>query len=130
MAPRPTGVTIIAILAAIDGLWHLAAGSIFIGFQLAGMLVVDSRDLGGYPVPFGVIQIAIGVVLLLVAAGLWSLTPGAWMAAVVVTVASLVVHVVNGLGTGEWQLVIGVILPVAILWYLFRPEVRSSFSGP
>jgi hypothetical protein len=130
MAPRPTGVTILAILAAVDGLWHLAAGSIFIGFQLAGLFVVDARDLGGYPVPWGVVQIAISVVLLLVAVGLWSLTAGAWTSAVVVTVASLVVHVVNGVGTGEWQLVVGVLLPVAILVYLLRPAIRQSFTGP
>jgi hypothetical protein len=130
MAARPIGITILAILAAVDGLWHLAAGSIFIGFQLAGLFVVDARDLAGYPTLWGIIQIAVGVVLLVVAAGLWSLVRTAWTAALVVALASLAIHVLNGLGTGEWQLVTGVLLPVAILWYLTRPDVRSSFTGP
>jgi hypothetical protein len=130
MGVRPTGVTILAILAAVDGLWHVAAGSIFLGFRISGLFFADALDLGGYTAPYGILQIAFGVVLLLVAAGLWSLTRGAWQAALVLAAASLAIHIANGAGTGEWQPLVGIVLPLAIIWYLLRPEVRSTFTGP
>jgi hypothetical protein len=128
MGPRPTGVTILSVLTALNGLWYLIAGSIFVGSGIVAWFSVRPEWLGGYPTLYGIGLIVIGAVLLIVAAGLWSLYEPAWRVAVVADAVALVLGILGGVGTGEWSLLVGVVLPGVILWYLLRREVRAAFE--
>jgi hypothetical protein len=128
MGARPTGVTILAVLTAFNGLWYLIAGSIFMGVAIAGLFTVRPEWIGGYPSLYGLALIVIGVVLFLVAAGLWSLFEPAWRVAVVANAVALVAGMLGGISTGEWSLLVGIVLPIVILWYLLRADVRAAFE--
>jgi hypothetical protein len=128
MGPRPTGVTILAVLTALNGLWYLLAGAIFVGYAVAALFTVRPEWLGGYPGLYGVGLLVIGAILLIVAAGLWSLYEPAWRIAVVANAVALALGIIGGIGTGEWSLLIGIVLPAIILWYLLRADVRAAFE--
>jgi len=128
MGPRPTGITILAALNAVAGLWNLWMGSMFLGLGIAALFTVESGAVGGYGLLYGIFLVALGVVLFIVAAGYYGLEPWAWLFGVVVNAVNLVVSVLSGVFTGERAPFLGIVLPLVILFYLFRPRVRDAFE--
>lgn len=124
---RPLGITVIAILAVINGLLGLCLpGLLIIG---GGIGALFSGGLG-LIVLCGGLLLAAGPILWLVAAyGLWNLRPWAWWLGIVatgVTVVGVVVNIVNGVGIA--QAVASAPLSIIIFVYLLLPDTRRAFA--
>jgi hypothetical protein len=117
---RPTGITILAILGAIAGIGWVLVGLSFFGFGMMGGLM--GSGLGFLSGTFGgLVFLALGLVTLYVAWGAWNLQSWAWMAMVVVIVVGLVLAVLNR----NW---FSAVVDAIIVYYLYRPEIKSAFG--
>ncbi len=119
---RPTGVTVIAILAAISGAFAVLGGLALLGLGAVG------GAMGGPLLAFfgtfgGIIILALGVVTLYAAWGAWNLKVWAWTLLVVLTAIGLVLSLFS-LRSSFLSLIVNAV----ILYYLFRPEVKAAFQ--
>lgn len=134
MRERPTGVTILAILAAIGGVLYLLGALAFLGFSAVGG-AAGGGALAGLGMISGVILLALGAAYLALAYGFWKLLPWAWMLGVALAIISLAwtaIEVVTSPNmvaalTGS---IIGIAISVVILYYLFQPHVKAAFGRP
>jgi uncharacterized membrane protein (DUF2068 family) len=124
---RPLGVTIIAILALINGLLGLCLpGLVIIG---GGISALFSGGLGLIVVCGGLLLAAGPLLWLVVSYGAWNLRPWAWwlgMIATGVTVVGVVVNIINGVGI--LQAVASAPLSIIIFIYLLLPDIRRAFG--
>jgi uncharacterized membrane protein (DUF2068 family) len=124
---RPLGVTIIAILAFINGLLGLCLpGLVIIG---GGIGALFTGGLGLIVVCGGLLLAAGPLVWLLVSYGAWNLRPWAWWAGMVatgITVVGVVVNIINGVGI--LQAVASAPLSLVIFIYLLLPDIRRVFG--
>ncbi|GHO89261.1 DUF2127 domain-containing protein [Dictyobacter formicarum] len=108
---RPLGVTIIAVLEAIGGVFEILGGILLLNVSAAA----------------AIIAIIMGIIALVLAWGLWTLKPWAFWVAVVLEAISLVYGIfllVNG-NTGA---LLQAVIALAILIYLFADRnVRAAF---
>jgi hypothetical protein len=98
---RPTGITILAILAILGGLAELGFGLIF---SLFG---------------FGLIFVVFGLIELAVAYGFWTGASWGWWLGIIGAVLDLISIVTFD--------VIGFIIGIVMLYYLTRPHVKMWF---
>lgn len=128
---RPTGVTILAVLALIGGLLGL-----FAALGLLGVGALSGALGGGIGVVFGVLTIVIGVFTLISAVlslafayGAWNLRPWAWLLGVIsqgLNILTVVVNLIGGANLGS-QL-FSLAISGAILYYLFTPQIKRAFG--
>ncbi len=117
---RPTGITILAILAAIGGVLYVLAGLALLGLGVAGGVL--GSGLGFLTGTFGgIVLLALGIVTLYVAWGAWNLQSWAWMWMVIVIAVGLVLAVLQR----QW---FGAVVDAIVVYYLFRPEVKTAFG--
>jgi hypothetical protein len=133
-AERPTGVTILAILAAIGGVFGILGGIVLIG---AGGVAAGAGagGLGGLAAIFGLVTLVLAVVSLVLAYGFWTLKPWAWPLGVGLQIASLVFTAITILLSGDivsglTGSIIGIVISIIILYYLFQPHVKAAFGRP
>jgi hypothetical protein len=118
---RPTGVTILAVLAIIGGVLGLLGSIAIIG--------VGGAVLGGMAVVLGLVGLVSSVLSLAFGIGAWTLKPWAWMLGVVAEGLSIlmsVISIVSGQSVGS-QLV-SIVIAGAILYYLMTPTVKQAFG--
>ena len=125
---RPGGITLIAVVLAIQGVV-----STILGLESAGVLslglgaAAESGAQGwGYVIS--------GLLTLLVAYGLFSLQGWARMVAMIVLVVRIAFDVwaivTHGLGSSIGiAAVVQLVVSALILWYLTTPRVREAFQG-
>ena len=125
---RPTGITILAVLAAISGVLGLLSGLAVIG--LSGLAVAVGVYGGLYQIiGFGIL--ALSVANLAFAYGAWTLRPWAWMLGIVIQVANIVLELLwVTQGAGFTSILISVVVSAVILYYLDTPGVRTAFGKP
>jgi len=120
-AVRPTGVTIIAVLAIIGGVVAILGGGLFgIGLGFGSILGL-----------LGVGLVGIGIVELITGWGLWTLKPWAWMIAVAVQIINIGVTLAFAIAANSlisFNTIVGIALPVIILYYLMTPAVKTAFG--
>lgn len=135
MSERPTGITILAVLAVIGGLLSLALGG-FMAFMGPAVGVemteqtgeASAAAYGSLMMVMGIAFALHGVVQLITAYGLFTLKGWAWVLAVAMQAVSIVL---NGIQLFRGQVgssVIAVAIAVGILYYLFRPHVKRAFG--
>jgi hypothetical protein len=122
---RPTGVTILAILEAIAGVYYLVTG---FGDFVATSII---RTLAGSGIPSDILPLisrSVGAVLfifglasLLLAWGLWTGKGWARMIALVIAILSIIASLIS------FHL-IGVVIDGIIIYYLTRPNVKQFFT--
>lgn len=109
---RPLGVTLIAILLALDGI----------------LAIVQSLALLSAPLAF-ILTLVFGLVLLYLAFAMWKLQPWAWMATLVLeglNAIFAILAIITAPGAiGAW---ISLIIAAVIVYYLTRPEVHAAFG--
>lgn len=119
---RPTGITILAILAAIGGVLTVLGALTLMGMGaiggFAGSGVLASMGLFG-----GLVMLAVGVVTLYVAWGAWNLQPWAWTWLVIVSAIRGIIALANF--RQEWFVLV---IYAIIVYYLYRPEVKAAFG--
>jgi hypothetical protein len=124
---RPTGITILAVLAAIAGVLYILGG---LALLTVGAVVSATYALGGLAAIIGLIILVVGVLYIGLAYGFWGLKPWAWSLGVGLQVAGIILNIVqyvnnnaNLVGT-----IIGIAIAAAIVYYLYQPSVKAAFG--
>jgi hypothetical protein len=119
---RPTGITILAVLAAIGGVFGLLGGF--------GVLFVGGIVSSGAVMVLGLCALAYAALLIAFAWGAWTLKPWAWALGVAVAVFGIVVAILQVIlgGSSIFSQVISVVIDGAILYYLNQPTIKSLFG--
>jgi hypothetical protein len=134
------GITILAILAIIWGIFGLLAGlALIAGGALIGGAIGGTAGVafGGFAFVVGVITLAFAVGYVAFAYGAWTLKAWGWMLGVIGSLASLVWTAITILLSGDIMgnlisvsTVISVAIPIIILYYLNTPVVKTAFGRP
>lgn len=129
---RPTGITILALLALFGGLSSLiGAMTLLLGGAVGGAAIGGAPGvvLGGIAIVTGLVLLASALLSLAFAYGAWYLKPWGWLLGVITegfSLLSAVMALINGSSFGSQFfsfLVAGI-----ILFYLFRPEIKAAFG--
>ena len=125
---RPTGVTVLAILAAIGGVFSVLGGLTVFGF---GSFYAAATGNSFFTIS-GLLVLALGIVYLAIAYGFWTLKPWAWTWGVVVAAVGVLIGLIQLVlgGGGITGLVIDVVVAAILIYYLNMPEIRKAFSAP
>ena len=107
---RPSGITILAILYILGGLFAIGTGAM----MLAGGSMIPF--FGGFVAAVGATYVIIGLIDFAIAYGLWNLQPWARTVAIIFAIIGLL------------GFPIGTIISIIILWYLFKPEIKEAFK--
>jgi hypothetical protein len=135
---RPTGVTVIAILIIIGGILLLLAG---IAGVVVGSLSI-SQIIGLGFVIIGAIILAVGIGYLVVSYGLLKGKRWSWTITVILLFIGIAIDVGSIIIFGSFAInmdtssflttnsgsIAGIIISVIILYYLYRPHVKSYFG--
>lgn len=128
MNSRPLGITIIAIVLAVGGVFQVLLGTEAQGITKFGLgAAADTAGISGWA------SIISGILTIIAAGGLFTLAGWAWMLAVAVLAIRIVVDifaiVTHGLGTNLASAAIGnLVVSAVILWYFQRSNVRAAFG--
>jgi hypothetical protein len=135
---RPTGVTVIAVLVIIGGILLLLAG---IAGVVVGSLSI-SQIIGLGFVIIGAIILAVGIGYLVVSYGLLKGKRWSWTITVILLFIGIAIDVASIIIFGSFAInmdtssflttnsgsIAGIIISVIILYYLYRPHVKSYFG--
>ena len=147
---RPIGVTIIAILAIIDGIVLLTGGilavtivplissglngalsNITVTNQQGQQVNVHSTSMNGIvatvAIVAGSIAIVLGIVWFVLAWGLLTGKGWAWIITLILAIISVIFSIV-GIASGGAPSIISLIINGVILYYMYRPNVKSYFG--
>jgi hypothetical protein len=119
MTERPLGVTILGILWILGGLLALLAG--------LGIAAIGTVLAGPIGLAIGVVFIIVGLVDLALGVGCFKAWPWVWTVGVVFSIISIIIGLYSLVTTGIGAL-LGLIIPVIILYYLFQPNVKAYFG--
>jgi hypothetical protein len=119
---RPTGITILAVLAGIGGVFGLLGGFtvLFLGGVVASAPVAV----------LGLAALAYAALLIAFAYGAWTLKPWAWALGVAVAIFGIVVAILQVVlgGSSFFSQLISIVIDGAILYYLNQPSIKSLFG--
>ena len=140
---RPTGVTILAVLAIIGGVLEIFAALSVIGLLFAALALSGAAAAGGAVggaasvAAAGLVGIFVtiwlgilGVISVIYGVGALGLKPWAWTVGVIWCYVAAISDVVNMFTSrgGIISAIIGILIALAILYYLFTDEVRAAFG--
>ena len=121
---RPFGITVIAILALLSGLFGLCWPTlIFMGSTLLGPIF------GTVGVIAGIFLIIGPLLQLIFSYGAFNLRSWAWVLGLIssgITVLGVIINLFQG--ASFWSAVWGSILSIIIFIYLLTPNVRAAFG--
>ncbi len=128
MSERPIGITIIAIVLAVTGVFQILVGTEALEITSFGLAsATDAAGISGWASIIG------GALSIIVAGGLFTLAGWAWMLAVVVLGIRIVVDAIAAVTQG-FDSTIGIaaitnlVISAVILWYFMRPNVKAAFG--
>lgn len=137
---RPTGVTILGILAIVGGVFAIL-GSLFAvaGSLLAlfvGAATVGERGslglaaVGAAGFVFSIVFLVIGVLYIVFGTGVLRLRGWAWTLGVGLSIVSIASDVLRVLTAhGAWGgAIVSIAISGVILYYLFTPDVKAAFG--
>ena len=128
---RPAGVTILAVIAIIYGIFRLLVallGLLGLGLAASGYAVKYSTGILVYAT---ILDVVFGIAYLAFGFGAFSLRGWAWTTGVVALVLDILRNIVSivmrGFSAGTIIPIITIVIALVLLWYLFRPNVRAAF---
>lgn len=136
MKVRPTGITLIALGFLLLGVLSAVWGLIQFGFGgfawLTGAIfnATGTAAVGSSNFWSGLVGMAAAAVQLAVAIGLLRMSSWAWTLALIAVGVTVVQGLLGLFSGGFFALccgILGLIIPVVVLIYLLRPEIRSLF---
>ena len=127
---RPLGITIIAILTIIGGLAFLASG--IAAVTVAPFLSSNGINNNSMLTPVisavtGVGLLILGLAYFVMAYGLWKGKSWAWTITLILSAIGIISGIASIAG-GNAGAVFHIIINVAIIYYLYRPNVKSFFG--
>jgi len=126
---RPTGVTILAVLAAIGGVMGLFAAIGLFGLgALAG--VAGGFLAGGFAIFWALVTLVQAAISLVFAYGAWYLKPWAWILGIGVEGLAVLVAFINWIGgsSGFFSFLVSAAIAGVIIYYLLTPEIKRVFG--
>lgn len=122
-SPRPPAVTIIAILVIITGIVAIAGGLVLLGIAaLVPELSIIFISIGG-------VLVAIGIGYLAVSYGLFKGRGWAWSITLILSYIGIVIAIISIL-SGNFVPIINLAINIAIVYFLYRPQVKAFFGKP
>jgi hypothetical protein len=119
---RPSGVAILSILYFLSALLTIIGGALAYGIlSIFGPIGIALGTVVG-----GVL-IVIGLVQMVVVWGLWTGRGWARLLAILFTILGLIPDLIGSLTLNPLSIV-GFIIGVIILWYLFQPQARAFYA--
>jgi hypothetical protein len=135
---RPTGITILAILALIGGVFGAIAGlGVIAGGALIGGAVGGAEGVafGGFAFVIGIITLIGAALYLAFAYGAWTAKALGWALGIIGALWSIGTQVISVLLSGDIvgnllsiSTIVGIAIPAVILYYLNTPAVKSYFG--
>ena len=127
---RPTGVTILAVLAAIGGVLGLFGAFALFGAGALAAVAGAGFLTGGFAVFWGLVTLVQAGISLVFAYGAWYLKPWAWILGVGAEGLAILVALINWIGgnSGFFSFLISAAIAGVIIYYLFTPEVKRAFG--
>jgi hypothetical protein len=125
---RPVGITIIAIILAVSGVFSIIAGLEALRITNFGLAALaEAASMNGWASVIG------GVLTLIAAGGLFTLAGWAWILAVIVLVIRVVADIWAMFTFGPsttlgMSALVAAVVSAILLWYFFRPNVRAAFG--
>jgi hypothetical protein len=116
---RPIGITIIAILNIIAGIFGVIAGFEFIS--------LSNVSHSGLNISIGGFVIGIAIFSFAVAYGLLKGRSWAWTISVILSTISVILNAVSIVG-GNFSGIVPLIISGITLYYLYRPHVKAYFG--
>lgn len=126
MNQRPTGVTILAILAFIGGAFGILGALALLGLGVAFAGVAG----GGLSFVFGIVLLALSILYLWIGWGFWNLKRSAWSLGLVVFGAGIVITLIEmllGYATLT-NLIVTIVINGIVIYYLLTPGVKAAFG--
>jgi uncharacterized membrane protein (DUF2068 family) len=119
---RPTGITILSILAGIGGVFGLLGGF--------AVMALGAAVFGGMGAILGLAILAYAGLSLALAWAFWTLKPWGWPLGIVVAAAGIILAVVQLIGANAniVSTIISIGIDGAILYYLNQPTIRALFG--
>jgi uncharacterized membrane protein HdeD (DUF308 family) len=126
---RPLGVTIIAILTIIGGIAFLASGitAVTVAPFLSGTGPDNNNILAGLSAVTGAALLTLGLAYFVMAFGLLKGKGWAWTITVILSCIGIALGFVS-IVTGNIGAIFNVVINAAILYYIYRPYVKSFFG--
>jgi hypothetical protein len=118
-AARPTGITILAILAGVGG--------ILMAFGGISLFVLGAVAFGGLGALLGLAFLAVAALYLAFCVGALQMKPWAWPLGVVGAGASAILAALQLLG-GDLSQIISIAISGGILYYLMQPSIKAAFG--
>jgi uncharacterized membrane protein YidH (DUF202 family) len=119
------GITILAILETLVGIYYLATGfaELFVAATIRSLSYfgISSSGMAMIPRVLGTVLIIIGLVSLVLAWGLWTGKRWARMCALIFAILSIIMSLIA-------FHIIGLVIDVIIVYYLTRPNVKQFFT--
>ena len=135
---RPTGITILAILALIGGIFGALAGlALLFGGALIGGAIggAEGAAFGGLAFILGLITLAGAGLYLAFAYGSWTAKTYGWALGIIGALWSIVTQVITVLLSGDivgalisFSTIVSLAIPIIILYYLNTPNVKAYFG--
>ena len=125
---RPIGVTVVAIILMVTGVFILLLGLEGAGITKFGLAPLAPNN--GLYAPTVIIS---GIASLVAAFGLFTMARWAWYLAMVVLVFRVVA---DAFGVASWALssvpggvtIADLVISIVLLWYFLRPQVKAAFQ--
>jgi hypothetical protein len=131
---RPMGVSILAVLAIISGIFGILAILEGFGIRVIGLTDPAQQQVGGFGpglgvISLGIVSFVVAIAQLAFGFGAWQLRPWAWTLGVVLQIVSIVITLVRMIGNGfSAGSLISLAISLAILFYLYQPDIRRAFG--
>jgi hypothetical protein len=138
--PRPTGVTVLAVLEILGGVIGLAGGGLLLAAgaiintssfssQYPGLSSYSSSTLSAIFYGFGAFLLILGILALVIGIGFLSGKGWSWTLAIVVGIISIVATILEiVIGISGTTAVVSIIIEIIIIYYLTRPHVKAFFG--
>ena len=124
---RPVGFYIIALLQMMVGLYLVMTGAVWFGINLFGILLDGPAD-PNVNFIVSLVGVGLGIFMFALAGAFINGKNWAWTATLILQIISILRELL-AVGFGATSLGIGsIVLSVIIIFYLFRPKVRSEFA--
>lgn len=119
---RPLGVTIVAILMIIEGIFLIFGG--IAGVAVGGII---AEELGIAIIAASSVGLALGIAGLFIAWGLITGKGWAWIITIIITIIMAIVNIIS-IASGRYEHIFGLIINGVILYYMYRPQVKGYFG--
>jgi hypothetical protein len=125
---RPIGVTVVAVVMMVLGVFTL-----LLGLEGAGITNFGLKQLAPQGGLYSNTVIISGILTLIAAFGLFTLARWAWYLAVIVLIIRVVADVFGLISSGLSNTygsvtIVSAAITIFFLWYFLRPNVRAAFG--